>query len=411
MSVAAGEAVEAGAAQPFSRVVALAVAGIGIAAFAAFLVFGAFAPDTDRDLRGGSALSDSAVGFAGIVELLRAQGVPVTVSRVAPRAGRSGLLVLTPSFGTAAIGSTLLADRAGPVLVVLPKWRVQSLKGHPGWVESDGLLGPGSIDHLMPVPIDLDRIDGPHRVLHGGTGSMEKDSALPIGALDPIQVVDVSANWAPVLLTEQSRPVLLRWSGHRVYLLADPDILDTRGLATPEGAATALQIIDALRAGGPVTLDVTLNGFTAPPNLLRLLFVPPLLGATLCATAAALLVLLIALHRFGPVARPDRVHEFGKRALADNSAGLIALAGREPRMALPYAQLLRGQALRGLGASHRLDAAAADRLLDAAARTRGLDDSWTTLAGEAGAAHSRAALVAVAAKLYRWRKGMTRDDR
>lgn len=411
MSAAAGEAPAGARAEPFSRRAALAVAGIGIAAFVAFLIFGAFAPDNDRDLRGGSALSDSAIGFAGLVELLRAEGVPVTVSRVVARARAPGLLVLTPPPGAGPIAPTLLDDRAGPVLVVLPKWRVHALKGYPGWVESEGPLDIGRIDHLMPVPTALGRVDGAHRTLHGGTGQMEHASALPVGPLDPAQTVDVSANWTPVLLDETGEPVLARWTGRRVYLLADPDVLDTRGLAGVDGARTAVRLIEDLRAGGPVTFDVTLDGFGAPPNLLRLLFEPPLLGATLCAAAAALLVLLMALHRFGPVALPERVHDFGKRALADNSAGLIALAGRESRMALPYAGLVRSQVLRSLDVSHRLDAEAADTLLDAASRARGLSQDWTTLWAKAAIVRSRAELVAAAAGLHRWRKGMIRDDR
>ncbi len=409
MSAAAPEA--AGRPEPFSRLAALVVAGIGIAGFAAFLVFGAFARDADRDLRGGSALSDSAIGFAGIVTLLRAEGVPVAVARAAPGADRDGLLVLTPPPGDGPLPREMLDDGAGPVLVVLPKWRVHPLPGHPGWVESRGTLDVAEAGRLMPAATALHRGAGQHRTLHGGTGRFEALSALPVVPLDPAQTVETSADWTPLLLDEDGAPVLARWTGHDVYLLADPDLIDTRGLATADGARTALAVIDALRDGDPVTFDVTLDGFGVPPNLLRLLFGPPLLGATLCGAAAGLLVLLMALHRFGPAAPPERVHEFGKRALADNSAGLIALARREPRMAGPYAQLLRGQALRDLNAPPRLDAGAADRLLDAASRSRGLPEDWTALAGAAAAVRGPAGLLDVAARLYRWEKGMTRDDR
>ena len=40
---------------------------------------------------------------------------------------------------------------------------------------------------------------------------------------------------------------------------------------------------------------------------------------------------------------------FGKRALADNSAGLIRLARREPRMAPRYLDLTRAAVARALG--------------------------------------------------------------
>jgi len=396
--------------EPFSPLVAICLGVVGILAFTAFLVFGAFTRPTDRDLRGGSALSDAAVGFAGIVALLRAEGVQVTVSRASVGPGRRGLLVLTPP-PTAALPLRLLDDHAGPVLVVLPKWRVQPLRGHPGWVESEGPLPTASAEHVLPVPVALRQVPGPHRTLHGGTGRLEGFSALPVGPIDPIQAVEVSADWTPVLLDEAGDPVLARWAGHRVYLLADPDLLDTHGLATPEGARSAVMVMDDLRSGGPVIFDITLDGFGAPPSLLRLLFEPPLIGATLCGGATGLLVLLMTLQRFGPAAVLDRVHDFGKRALADNSAALIALAGREARMALPYAQLIRGLALRDLNAPPRLDAAGADRLLDATSRSRGLADGWTALAALAAEVRSRADLTAEAGRLYRWRMGVTREDR
>ena len=362
-------------------------------------------------MRGGSALSDSAVGFAGIVQLLRARNVEVTVSRSEKGDDRDGLVVLTPPPGGKVIADKLLDDGDNRVLVVLPKWRVHPLAGRPGWVEGEGVLDPGRVDGLLPVKTEVRRSAARPRALHGGTGALEGYTALPLGDVEPLQTVSVSADWTPLLLDEAREPVLLRRSGRDIYLLADPDVIDTRALATPDGARTALAVMDALRDGGPVTFDVTLNGFGEPPNLLRLLFEPPLLGATLCGTAAGLLVLLMALHRFGPPLRPERVHEFGKRALADNSAGLIALAGREPRMADPYAALLRGQALAAVRASPQLDAAAADRLLDAAGRARGLDETWTALAAAAGSVRGRGDLLAVAARLHGWRRGMSRDDR
>jgi len=83
----------------FSPMVVLAMVLAGLFSFSAFLVLSAYAPD----LRGGSdggahALSKSAVGFAGIVRLLRAEGDDVDISRRlgADRDPAWSLLVLTP---------------------------------------------------------------------------------------------------------------------------------------------------------------------------------------------------------------------------------------------------------------------------------------------------------------------------
>ena len=67
----------------------------------------------------------------------------------------------------------------------------------------------------------------------------------------------------------------------------------------------------------------------------------PCLGATLCLAAAALLMALQALTRFGAPRQAGRAIALGKRALADNSAALIRLARREARMAPRYLDLTR----------------------------------------------------------------------
>ena len=67
----------------------------GVFAFCAFLSLSAYAPDfRGHGDPGAHALSRSAVGYAGMVELLRAQGQPVVISRTDRPA--AGLLILTP---------------------------------------------------------------------------------------------------------------------------------------------------------------------------------------------------------------------------------------------------------------------------------------------------------------------------
>ncbi len=120
---------------------------------------------------------------------------------------------------------------------------------------------------------------------------------------------------------------------------------------------------------------------------------------------------LHAAARFGPAERPPPVLALGKRALADNSAALVRMARREPRMAPAYAALTREAAARAVGAPRDLGEDQLDALLDRLGASRGLAERYSSLAAEAAAARTNADLLSVARRLYQWRGEMTRDRR
>ena len=192
--------------------------------------------------------------------------------------------------------------------------------------------------------------------------------------------------------------------GHEVAVLADPDLMNTHGLKDEATAALALTAIQKLRWGpGPVSFDVTLNGFRRSRDILRSLFAPPFLGATLCAVVAAFLIGFHAFSRFGAVARPAPGFALGKAALVDNTAQLIRIMGREPRMAERYAVATRNLVLRALGLERRLEQKQIDAVLGALER-RESDAKFSEIAAEAGRVRRRSDLMRVAASLYRWRE-------
>ena len=87
------------AAPLFSARTMLIVVLVGLFAFSAFVVLSAYAPDLRSGSDGGGhALSKSAVGFAGVVELLKGMDEPVVVSRgePPPTPEGKGVLILTP---------------------------------------------------------------------------------------------------------------------------------------------------------------------------------------------------------------------------------------------------------------------------------------------------------------------------
>lgn len=188
-----------------------------------------------------------------------------------------------------------------------------------------------------------------------------------------------------------------------LFVLADPDLIDNHGLANRDNARFALSLIRKLRRGnGPVRFDITLNGFARQPSLLRALFVPPFLGATIAALIAALLMAVHAWARFGATTASAPVFARGRKALAANSADLVRMMHREGAMAPRYLMSARALALEGLGRPHP---GQADMLLSALEQKGG--PRYGELMQEALAARGGGDLLALARKAYAWRRRIT----
>jgi hypothetical protein len=400
----------------FSGRTVLALVLVSLVAVAAFAVLAAYAPE----LRGASdprahALSSSAIGYRGAVVMLKAEKTPVVVSRRPPR-GRPNpaLTVLTPDIGTSAIDlKPFLTDPT--LLIVLPKWLTRAQPLHPGYVDKvmpfqSGAAATVFLKAFAPrTDIWLRR--GESRPVLRGTGALfDRATYLPLGRIDRLQTL-AGEGWIPLLADEQGRAVLVQSRLHRnLFVLADPDLLNNQGLASLDNARAGMAILNALRAGEGVTFDVTLNGFTRGRGIGRTMLEPPWLAATLCGVAAAILMGLHGLARFGPVQRRGRAFALGKRALVDSSAGLVRMAGRDAELAPAYAALTRDLIARRAGGVMRGSAEETDHWLADLARLRGTT-SPAELSAEADRARTRDDLIAVGRRLYDWRLEMTRERR
>lgn len=390
---------------------------VGVVSFSALLVLQAYAPDLRSGSDGGAhALSKSAVGYAGIVRLLKDLGDPVVVSRGPPpevrsRAG-SGVLVLTPPPGMEPKALKPLRF-GGETLVVLPKWASAPQPLNPQWVDKiDALPGPIVVRALEGSTV-VERRKGVSKpvlkAVQGASFFGDGDSFV-LGPVESLQTIS-GPQLTPILTDESGKTILASSRAQPVLVLSDPDLLNTHGIGELATARAAVAILDTLRAGGPVVFDVTLAGFSRGRSLLRLAFEPPLLGATLCLATAALMMGLHAWARFGPQARPAPALALGKRALADNSAALVRMAKREPRMAEPYAALTRDAVARTVGAPRDLSPDQLEALLDRLGAARGVHASFSSLAAEARTARTTAELMQAAQKLFQWRGEMRRDRR
>ncbi|ONG51575.1 hypothetical protein BKE38_15925 [Pseudoroseomonas deserti] len=389
----------------FSPVAAISLILVGVLSFAAFLLLTIYEPDLRAGQNpGGHALSRSALGYAGLVRILQDQGVPTGISRTGPgdAAGMSqaaDLLVLTPGAGTD-YGelAPMISARAGAVLLVLPKWSARRDPEHPGWLRDPRLLGLPTVSRLLEDG-KVSRSEEPVTPLLTAAAPLPAKRRLKPAPMDGVQSI-LGSDYAPLLTDPNGRMLLARHSGlGHLYVLADPDLLNNRGLRSLEGAETAFAIIDGLRGGGAVQFDVSLNGLARQRNPMKLALEPPFLAATLCLLAAALLTAWHAARRFGPARAEAAALALGQRALADNTAGLLALAQREHRMGGRYAALTAR--LTGLN----------PEALERRRKLLGLKDSLETLRQVAEAATNRAELVRAARNLHRWRQELTRERR
>lgn len=400
----------------FSFKLMIALLLVGVFSFSAYITLGTFEPELRRGADGRAhALSRSAIGYAAAAQLARARGADVSVSRTpAAQIYEPSLVVLTPEYGLSLHDLDGLTHQR--VLVILPKWFGFPRADNPGWVTDVMLLpeeaGIGVMSDIAPSA-RLERAEGTTRPrLHFNKSAALDASSEPFvaGPVANLQTVN-GAGLEPVLTLDNGDMLIARMADRPVYILADPDFLNTQGLASVDNARIGMAIFDALAEDSDqILFDVTINGFARSRSLLRIAFVPPFLAATLSLVAAAALLAWRSVSRAGPHARTRRAIALGKKTLAENSAALIRLVGREYRMGWAYAQLTAVNLAEMMGAG-RLESQPAIALLDRMGTAQGMGVKFSDLASEAAAAENGAQMLAAARKLHSWKEEMLRATR
>ena len=391
---------------PFAiRTVAILIA-VAVFSFGAIMVLAGWAPELrDRDRAGDHPYSTSAIGYNGFVQLLEAQGYPVEVSRFKSNLdGHYGLMVLTLSprgMHKALEDYDLQED----TLIVLPKWSGMTDWSNPARQKDTDLATEGAIESLLEslgIEATVTRTDVPARVSTPfGSMALKPDLKLQLLQSDELDPIVTTGDGA----------LLSQVPGREVYILSDPDMINTFGLAERENARFAMLMLNSMRydAEEPIIFDATLHGFTRSENLLQMMFDIPFLGVTLVAFAAAILLGWAAAIRFGPPARETRAIALGKQALADNSAGLVSMARRETRMAPGYLSLIRRRLARQIGAPRNLTEAQLSELFDRLGPEETSGKTFSQIqAGLKAPAASREDLMHKARDLWRWRRDILR---
>ncbi|MEP7210836.1 MAG: hypothetical protein ABI740_08365 [Alphaproteobacteria bacterium] len=407
----------------FSVRVALALVIVGVISFAAFLVLSAFASDLRSPEQGGTHVqSKSAIGFAGIMTLLQSEGRDVHVTRdPVERIGEvRGLVVFTPELGDAPPPIVFTLPRGPDRLLVLPKWRVERDTAKAGWVKRAGLAIPlavrrslGDLSASTSIGQQAGETD---LVLTDAPNVEEPIGRIPAGRIKRLQTINDSGIES-ILVDQSGHTVLGRVNlaedkqrfGPYLWILADPDLLNTQGVASSNTGEAGLRILHELAPDdAPITFDMTLHGVGRSRNLLKLMLVPPFLPAVLCLAFAAVLMGVHAAAGGGVKRRAGRELALGKSGLVENSALLISLAKRELGMGRRYAAVTRVVAAASAGVPAGLSEARQADMLEAVARASRTTDSFSVLTTETATATTPAAQLRAVQRLYHWRQELMR---
>ena len=397
--------------QPFNPRLVFGLIVAGILAFAVLLLLLAYGGGlgSGRDGR-PHALSTSAVGFKGLVQLVGAFHHSEIMHGLDDIYTEDLVVIaLEPGSPPDALARLREARQGRATLIILPKWATVPDRSRRGWVRA---LAPGigaQVEGLIGKGVEV-RL---HRGRAAPPAAADGENILQ-GLRLPVprspQLIS-GGDLQPLVALPGGGALVARIGDQPHYVVADPDLLNNHGLRTPAAARAALRLIESLASTGSksVKFDLTVNGLggeSGSSSLLRLAFEPPFLVMTLALVIAALLAGLHGAFRFGPARREARAIAFGKAALVENSAGLIRLAGREANLGGAYADVVRQEAARAASAAPWLQGEALDAYLNRLGRPG--QPSFSELAERVASAPDRHALMAAARTLIQWKKEIIR---
>jgi hypothetical protein len=323
----------------FSRKLLLAFIGFAIGAFALSLwLMGR--EDYGADHFGPSSHSTSALGYAGIAEVLKDIGVPVIKSRRNPAVqAQSGVLIVAePQMHLLPQAGTPVLPDAEKILLVLPKWRGERRNAEKrNWIGNATAVFSLEILRVLGLALDKPQIERREKTADWTGNAI----GVPPGLSGRVQLIK-SDELKPLVATQDG--VLLgeiRKDDRLIWVLADPDVMANHALNPDGGGAEfAVALIEKLRDGdGPVVFDETVHGFQSLPSAtLRLLLQFPYSIIALQIAMAALLVLWATTGRFGPPETPPPALGAGKARLIGNVADLMEFAGHERLIVQRYVE-------------------------------------------------------------------------
>ncbi|WAC47255.1 hypothetical protein OVA03_11125 [Asticcacaulis sp. SL142] len=341
----------------------------------------------------------------------------------------------------------ILYDAQGDaVLIVLPKWQAAPHRTRPRWSQNEWAQPYSTLLDLMRllsdtrtetsdlekagekiimtrpvVPVDYQFARAPTKVsrtltLQPTAGQTLFTAPLKVGKIKGLQSVVATAKLTPILTGPKGEIVLARvnaLTGEKpytqpVYLLTDPDLLNNQILGDPQKVITALTLIDAVRGKSStppsVVFNLTFNGHSVDKSLLHHIATPPFIAVPLSFMVLGLGLMWAAFARFGPAHDMTKSAPLGRGVsiLADNAARLLGKAGREPKLAPLYAQMMRDAALKARGYMGHATLSS-DELADQLSARTGTTETYSAIARDATKVTTPANLISLCQRLHQWR--------
>jgi hypothetical protein len=294
---------------------------------------------------------------------------------------------------------------AHTVLLILPKWTGIPSQTTRGWLASGELLAPG-----VPLAVTRDVV---------ASVDIVRDPPKQFWSCNEIGLVPAIDDKLQLIKSRRLRPVIandsgmligeLRSGARRIWILADPDVMENHGIAKPGNAEFSVAVINALRAAdGNVVFDEVVHGFeSGVSSPLRLLFEFPFVLATIQGAIAVGLLLWATVPRFGAPLSPPVVLSSGKGSLIETTAKLLDRARHRGVIIQRYIHAIVHDVARQLHAPAGLSEPELVEWLRRTARARAVDvDCGAVLSKADALADQRAtgSLAALARDIFRWKR-------
>ncbi len=310
-----------------------------VAVFAIWLYFMGGGELSGPDSVGPSTFSRSAIGHAGIADVLAQLAIPVVKSRsssLEKLSPGSVLVIAEPRRNAQSEDAIRALMKARTILLVLPKWTGKPSEQKTGWLsevsERPVLDAQWALNLIAPraeVVRERGAVQWTTNALH-----ITPDLDLPAQLVRGDRLRPIIGATQGMLVGEISD------RDRKIWVLADPDIIANHGLAREGNAALALALIKALRGGdGGVVFDETVHGFVVRPvSPFLLLFRFPFVVATAQGVLAIALLLWATLGRFGAPQTAPPALRAGREGLLQNTAKLVEFTGHQDVMVKRYVE-------------------------------------------------------------------------
>jgi hypothetical protein len=361
---------------------------------------------------GAGVYSKSALGYAGVWDVMKRSGMKVSAStgNTAAEVGPRGTLIIGEPLMSLLGGTDDAVSRAERVLLILPKWGWTRDENHTAWVsqvEPMPLSTPqGILFYMAPEGGIVFRTEWPERWQVNEIGTDPSGS----GVIQLIRDGDMRPLVGTpdgVLLGEIER------EGTKLWVLSDPDIIANHGAHRGGNAAFIMSVAERLSLydndePGRIVFDETVHGFIASgESPLGILFRFPFWVIAVMTVLAAGMTTAAGMGRFGPPAAKSSETDFGKTTLIDNGARLLDYGGHHAYVLKRYAAMTIRSAAKTLKAPEGMDEWQLVSWLDRIGESRGLKSSsgaiLSAISEKSAGRGKLERMFALARDIHRWK--------